>query len=198
MTQKGTHNEIIEVSIKKGLRLDEQGRVVLPSGRLHRGTARPGTYHRVTLYHNGLKVGATRGRIVCWLTYGPPPTDQHVCDHINHDVHDDSPGNLRWATLSENTRNITSETRRFHRDRMQKQYAEGKRRIEAHDQLVDALKGVVGLVQLLTSREDLRKERSAILSNHRYLEAEEALKKWSTPTNGASRQAVLIHTGSNL
>lgn len=41
--------------------------------------------------------------------------------------------------------------------------------------LRDALAGEVGLVQLLTAREDLRADRAAILSNHRHVEALDVL-----------------------
>lgn len=46
-----------------------------------------------------------------------------------------------------------------------------------YDELVVALKGVTGLVRLLSARSDLQPDRAAILSNHRFLEAERVLAK---------------------
>ena len=51
------------------------------------------------------------------------------------------------------------------------------RLICAAPELLDALQGVVGLVQLLSARDDLRADRDAILSNHRMIEAERVLAK---------------------
>jgi hypothetical protein len=37
-------------------------------------------------------------RIICTAFNGPPPTDQHVVDHIDTNRANNRPENLRWLT----------------------------------------------------------------------------------------------------
>ena len=51
-------------------------------------------------YH--LLAGVPVHRIVCVAFHGPPPTDQHVVDHIDTNRANNRPENLRWLTRLEN------------------------------------------------------------------------------------------------
>jgi hypothetical protein len=46
--------------------------------------------------------GVPMHRIICTAFHGPPPTDQHVVDHIDTNRANNRPENLRWVTKLEN------------------------------------------------------------------------------------------------
>jgi hypothetical protein len=143
MTRKGIHNPIIADNIARGMRLSADGEIILPSGKIHRTYGGKGRYLRLTLYSNGKKISVNKARILCWLHHGPPPTDEHEADHIDLNPRNDDPSNLRWATRSENTANISPEATAARKKWMRDRHAENKRKIAAHDELVAALRGLV-------------------------------------------------------
>lgn len=59
-----------------------------------------GRQNLTTGYH--LLAGVPVHRIVCTAFNGPPPTDQHVVDHIDTNRANNRPENLRWLTRLEN------------------------------------------------------------------------------------------------
>jgi hypothetical protein len=59
-----------------------------------------GRQNPTTGYH--LMAGVPIHRIVCSAFNGPPPTDQHVVDHIDTNRANNRPENLRWLTRLEN------------------------------------------------------------------------------------------------
>ncbi len=59
-----------------------------------------GRQNLTTGYH--LLAGVPIHRIVCTAFNGPPPTDQHVVDHIDTNRANNRPENLRWLTRLEN------------------------------------------------------------------------------------------------
>lgn len=140
MTRKGTHNPIIADNIARGLKLNEAAEIVLPTGRLYQPKDGKGRYRKVTLSSNGVKVGVIVARVLCWLHHGPPPTDEHEEDHIDRDPRNDSPANLRWATRSENTANISAESLAARKQWMRDYHADVRRKVAAHDELVEALR----------------------------------------------------------
>lgn len=106
---KGSGNAIVLDCIKRGLRLNSDGDIVLPSGKIHSGKLQSNGYRRMTLWGLGRRLSISRARVVCWLAHGSPPEADMSVDHINRDRSDDRPGNLRWATTSENTSNVAPE-----------------------------------------------------------------------------------------
>ncbi|WP_113911141.1 HNH endonuclease signature motif containing protein [Roseovarius dicentrarchi] len=59
-----------------------------------------GRQNLMTGYH--LLAGVPIHRIVCSAFNGPPPSDQHVVDHIDTNRANNRPENLRWLTRLEN------------------------------------------------------------------------------------------------
>ncbi len=104
--RKGSGNEIVADCIRRGLRLSDDGELIMPSGKIHAGKSVSNGYRRVTLWAFGRRLSISYARLICWLTYGPPSGPSIEVDHINRDRSDDRPENLRWATVSQNTANV--------------------------------------------------------------------------------------------
>lgn len=99
--------EAIQYAIKRGLKLNDDFKIVLPIGRVTEGRLTDGERYRSINISNGKGNGCkvTVARVVCYLHHGPPPHPSYVVDHIDGDSLNDHPSNLRWATYSENTLN---------------------------------------------------------------------------------------------
>ena len=106
-TGVGRGNAFIVDCIRRGMHLNEAGEVVSPNGHVHRCGSKVGGYHRINLWAFGESMAVTRAKVICWLAHGGPPTPDAVVDHIDRDRANDAPGNLRWATPSENCLNIS-------------------------------------------------------------------------------------------
>lgn len=97
-------------AIEKGLSLNAEGRLVLPSGRVCATSILPnGKRKHVYLTMNGKRMICRLARIICWLWNGPPPDSKCHADHINMDPSDDRPENLRWLTPHQNLINSDRE-----------------------------------------------------------------------------------------
>lgn len=97
---------ILREAIRRGMRLNADGKVILQSGRVS-GDGKPCKegYRLLGLSVDGQRCTVSVARVVCLLAHGEPPTPYHVADHIDGNKLNDHPSNLRWATRSENVRN---------------------------------------------------------------------------------------------
>ncbi len=105
MSKKGKWNFLLRDAIAEGLHYPGGDYVEFTSGKRLRVFINNG-YRAFTLDHNGKRVRFNIARLVCWLSMGPPPGESYMADHIDRDRMNDDPANLKWATGSENTRNI--------------------------------------------------------------------------------------------
>lgn len=94
---------------ERGLRLMEDGSIILPTGKKHAGTPQWGR-DRINLSVEGERITIQTARVVCFLAHGEPPDERCVVDHIDGNTLNDSPENVRWATYADNT--INREARR--------------------------------------------------------------------------------------
>lgn len=101
-------NHLIREAIANGMRY-ENGQLFYQTGRIVRKSKQRSGYFTVTLGPKNHRRTFTVARVICWLVYGPPPTEQHEVDHINCNRSDDRPENLRWVTVSENIKNTRKE-----------------------------------------------------------------------------------------
>lgn len=106
--------KLLRTYVKRGMHLNSDGKVVMPDGKVHKGSVTYKTkgkpkYRTLFLHSEDRKYGVhvLYARAVCWLAYGPPPPGKPVADHINRNRLDDRPENLRWASYSENNRNVS-------------------------------------------------------------------------------------------
>lgn len=63
--------------------------------------------YRCTVYINGKKKAITVARAALATLVGPPPTPDHTADHIDRIPENNSIGNLRWVTKSDQSMNQT-------------------------------------------------------------------------------------------
>jgi len=73
---------------------------------LHGGRVKEKLYARRTVSIAGSNRNIFLHREIAIRAYGPAPSPAHVSDHINGDSLDCRRENLRWATLSQNARNL--------------------------------------------------------------------------------------------
>lgn len=141
--KKGEKNYLIADLIARGMKLDENNNVIMPSGRQAKGTLeKTSGYHRIYVWDAKTKSSrmVIKARIVCWLTQGPPPEPHYEVDHINQDRSDDSPSNLRWVKPGDNSRNMKDVHKQRSRTWMNNYHADYKRMKDTHDALVEALR----------------------------------------------------------
>jgi len=98
-------DRLIALAIKKGMRLDGRGRLILASGRAFSGALNTTKRKRFNL-NVGKGTTVHLARVLCWLYHGPPPIGRRYdAEHKNQNPTDDRPKNLRWATRSVNVKN---------------------------------------------------------------------------------------------
>ena len=103
----GRSMSILREAVSRGLRLAEDGSLVLQNGRpVKNGKVKKEGYRVVQIGVDGRRAVINVARAVCFLAHGEPPTPDHVADHIDGNKLNDHPSNLRWATRSENVRNL--------------------------------------------------------------------------------------------
>lgn len=115
---KGRNHEMLEAAIASGLTIDDEGRIILPSGKVAKTSKCRAGYFVISLGPVDARRSFTVARVICWLRHGPPPSSTHQVDHINRDRSDDRPENLRWATASENALNVSDESKNRMRQSM--------------------------------------------------------------------------------
>ncbi len=104
------HDAEIRRRIKEGWHLNEEGLLCKPSGEVHvKTTKQEGKYVQMEFWRKGKKMFVTYSRMICWLANGKPPTCRHLADHIDGNIHNNHPSNLRWLTPSENNQNTSRE-----------------------------------------------------------------------------------------
>jgi len=108
---------LLRAAKERGLRINGDGTLTLPTGRVHSGTPQDGR-NRVNLSIDGERCTIQTARVVCFLAHGEPDHPCRLADHIDGDPQNDHPDNLRWATYSENLRN-SAENRTAEESRIQ-------------------------------------------------------------------------------
>jgi HNH endonuclease/NUMOD4 motif-containing protein len=82
------------------------GRVLRPAWSAKQGD--PKARLKLELYVDGRRYHVCVHIAVCLAFHGPRPTPKHVCAHFpERDVSNNRPGNLRWATRSQNAFDMT-------------------------------------------------------------------------------------------
>lgn len=76
------------------------------TGAKKRGVNTDKVYAKRSTRAQGRAVSLYLHREICLRAYGQPPSDRHVADHLNGDSLDCRRENLRWATLSQNAKNL--------------------------------------------------------------------------------------------
>jgi hypothetical protein len=93
------------VGYEKRYEVSDRGRLrTVRTGRVHKGALNADGYITVRLT---LQPGKTQThylhRLVCLAFHGPPPTPEHVVNHVSGKKLDCRPRNLAWTTRAENT-----------------------------------------------------------------------------------------------
>lgn len=86
-----------------GGKIRDKGRL---TGAIKRGANPDKIYARRSTRIAGQSVTYFLHREITIRAYGPPPGPAYVSDHLNGDSLDCRRENLRWATLSQNARNL--------------------------------------------------------------------------------------------
>ena len=93
-------NESYEVSIDGQVKNKKSGLVLSPA-RSHNGNG----YYQVFLSTDGIKKGYGIHRLVAYAFLPLPTEDGLVVDHIDRDKYNNHASNLRWCSLSANSKN---------------------------------------------------------------------------------------------
>jgi len=123
MGMRGSCNDILRNAFDNGLRVAwcptvRIWFVISPNGCYLKVTKDSKGYSRVTLGPVNRRRSFTLGRLICWQTHGPPPTDNHMADHIDRNVDNDQPYNLRWSDHKLNGSNTSPEEKERKRKHM--------------------------------------------------------------------------------
>lgn len=98
--------------IPPGYTVTREGRVKGRSGRWLKPSLVSGQMS-VCFMVDGVQRRFYVGRLVCEEFHGPPPTPDHVAEHIDRDPSNNHADNLRWATREEVGREQTGEERPY-------------------------------------------------------------------------------------
>ena len=93
-------------------------------------------YDRISIYEAGRKQKVMVHFLVAWAFLGPPPPGgKHEIDHVNTDIHDNRPSNLKYVTRKENRNNpITILKHEF--ARLRREIVSGKK---SRDEVIELL-----------------------------------------------------------
>lgn len=97
--------ELIKTAVNRGMRLSSNGKLILQTGKIYSAKPDKNGRHSLNLSVDDVRCKISLARIICFLTHGEPSDYNCVVDHIDGNVSNDSPDNLRWANYSENLRN---------------------------------------------------------------------------------------------
>lgn len=98
--------EVVDHPYLEGVKCRDDGAVFIPASGVHKGHWTFGSSNR----EGYLQVQVSRKlyrvhRLICEAFHGVCPEDKREVDHLERNPANNKPGNLRWVTPSENSRN---------------------------------------------------------------------------------------------
>lgn len=116
--RKGKNNYIIRENIVNGMFLNSKStKIIVPDGREISIQGDIKSYYRQIYLKTKDKASSFPiSRVVCWLAHGEPPADHYEADHIDRDISNNDPSNLRWVTPAGNLQNVTTATKQQRKD----------------------------------------------------------------------------------